>query len=84
MARKTKGRIFTRGKNDYYYLQYYLNGKQIVKALRDDNNNPITGKRAAQKVADVILAPYKANNDVQRRQQRARGQLAHEAARLIR
>ena len=69
MARQTQGRIFKRGKKGYYYLQYYLNGKQIVKALRDENNKPITGQRLAQKATDVILAPYKANDDIQRRQQ---------------
>ena len=69
MARQTQGRIFKRGKKGYYYLQYYLNGKQIVKALRDENDKPITGQRLAQKAADVILAPYKANDDIQRRKQ---------------
>jgi len=69
MARQTQGRIFKRGKKGYYYLQYYLNGKQIVKSLRDENDKPITGQRVAQKAADVILAPYKANDNVQRRQQ---------------
>jgi len=69
MARQSQGRIFKRGKKGYFYLQYYLNGKQIVKALRDENDKPITGQRIAQKAADVILAPYKANDDVQRRQQ---------------
>ena len=69
MARQTQGRIFKRGKKGYYYVQYYLNGKQIVKALRDENDQPITGKRNAEKAAEVILAPYKSNNHVQRRQQ---------------
>jgi integrase len=69
MARKTKGNLFIRGKNKYYYLQYYLNGKQIVKALRDEKDNPITRERVAQKAADVIMAPYRARDKVQLRQQ---------------
>ena len=69
MPRQTQGRIFKRGKKGYFYIQYYLNGKQMVKALRDENNQPITGRREAQKAASIILAPYKADNDVQRRQQ---------------
>ena len=69
MARQTQGRIFKRGKKGYYYVQYYLNGKQIVKALRDEDDQPITGKRTAEKATELILAPYKSNNHVQRRQQ---------------
>ena len=69
MARQTQGRIFKRGKKGYFYIQYYLNGKQIVKALRDENDQPITGQREAQKAANLLLAPYKAENEVQRRQQ---------------
>jgi integrase len=69
MARKLKGRIFTRGKNKYYYLQFYVNGQQIVKALRDENNKPITNRIKAQAAADIILAPYMAKDDEQRREQ---------------
>ena len=69
MARKTKGRLFTRGKNKNYYLQYYLNGKEIKIALRDDNGNTITSKTKAQKAADKVLAPYLAKDEAQRREQ---------------
>ena len=69
MARQTQGRVFKRGKKGYYYVQYYLNGKQIVKALRDENDKPITSQRLANKAASTILAPYKASHGVQQRQQ---------------
>ena len=69
MARKTKGRLFTRGKNKNYYLQYYLNGKEIKIALRDDDGNAITSKTKAQKAADKVLAPYFAKDEAQRREQ---------------
>ncbi len=69
MARKSKGRLFTRGKNKNYYLQYYLNGREIKVVLRDENGNTITSKNKAQKAADKILAPYLAKDEVQRREQ---------------
>ena len=64
-----KGRLFTRGKRGNYYLQYYLKGKQIVRALRDENGKPITSQRKAEKARDRELAPYVAKSETQRRQQ---------------
>ena len=69
MARNIKGRLFTRGKNKHFYLQYYVNGKEIKKVLRDENGNNITSKIKAQKAADKLLAPYLAKDEVQRREQ---------------
>ena len=69
MARSTKGRIFKRGKKRRYYVQFYLNGKQIVKALKDENGDPITDKTKALRARDRLLAPYVAKDEVQRRQQ---------------
>jgi integrase len=69
MARQIKGRIFKRGKSNYYYLQFYLNGKQIVQALKDENGNSITSKTSARKAADIVLAPYMAKDSIQRRKQ---------------
>jgi integrase len=71
MARPIKGRIFKRGKKDQLYLQYYLNGKQIVVALKDEKGQSITNERKAQQAADIILAPYRAKNEAQRRKQAA-------------
>ena len=57
MARTTKGRIFTRGKKGNYYLQYYINGKQFVTVLKDDQGISITKRREAEKAAEAILSP---------------------------
>ena len=69
MARSTKGRLFTRGKKNYYYLQYYLDGKQFVKSLKDDAGKPVTSKTKAEKLANKIIAPYLAKDEAQRREQ---------------
>ena len=69
MARQVKGRLFTRGKNKNYYLQYYINGKEIKKVLHGEDGKNITSKTKAQKAADKILAPYMAKDEVQRREQ---------------
>ena len=69
MARPIKGRLFTRGKNKYYHIQFYVNGKEIKRVLRDENGKNITSKVKAQKAADILLAPYLAKDDVQRREQ---------------
>jgi integrase/recombinase XerC len=69
MARITKGRLFKRGKKGYYYLQYYLNGKEIKKALRDEAGNSITSLRKAEKARDILLAPYSTGDEKQRREQ---------------
>jgi integrase len=70
---KGKGHLFSRGrgKTKNYYVQYFLNGKEYRKALRDDNGNAITSKPLAQKAADKLLAPYIAKDEVQRREQAA-------------
>ena len=69
MARTTQGRLFKRGKQGYYYLQYYLNGKEIKRALRDETGNPITSLRKAQKAKDILLTPYSTADEKQRREQ---------------
>ena len=69
MGRSTKGRLFTRGKKKYYYIQYYLDGKQFVKSLKDDAGKPVTNKAKAEKIANKVLAPYLAKDEAQRREQ---------------
>ncbi len=69
MSRSVKGRLYTRGKSKVYYLQYYLNGKEIRCALKNDKGEPITTKAAAQKAANALLAPLAAKDEAQRRQQ---------------
>lgn len=71
MARHTTGRLFQRGKKKNYYIQYYLNGKQIVKSLKDDDGRPVTSKLKAEKIANKILSPYIAKDEIQRREQAA-------------
>lgn len=62
MARQSKGRIFTRGKQKRFYLQYYVNGKQFAVALKDADGNPITDPKAAKYAAADILNPVNAAN----------------------
>ena len=56
MAKKTTGRIFTSGKNGFYYLRYKVNGKDNRVRLMDTAGNPITSKAEAQAAANRILA----------------------------
>lgn len=67
MARTTKGRVFKRGKS--YYVQYYVNGKEFKRSLKDDNGKPINNIRDAEKAKDIIIKPYAAKDETQLRQQ---------------
>ncbi len=66
-AKNQRGRLFTRGKNKYYYLQYYINGKQIVQRLTDEDGASITTRGIAEKAREKILAPVLAKDEVLRR-----------------
>lgn len=68
MARFTRGRLYKRGKQGRYYLQYYVNGKEFKAVLRDENGEPITTEAKAKKAAELILAPIRYRNDAQRLQ----------------
>jgi len=63
MARTTKGRIFTRGKYNYFFLQYYVKGQQFVIPLKDEQDNNITKMRDAKKAAAIILNPLIVNDE---------------------
>ncbi len=67
MARTTKGRLYKRGKKGYYYLQFYVNGKEHREALRDEHGEPITKAEAARIAADRILAPFRFRDEAQKR-----------------
>ena len=66
MARTTKGRLYTRGKKGYYYLQYYIDGQQFRVALRDGEGNNITTEKRAKDAAAKILLPLTAKNEADR------------------
>ena len=66
MARKTKGRLYTRGKSGHYYLQYYVGGKQIRVALKDADGQSITRKADAEAAAGKILLPLTARSEADR------------------
>lgn len=66
MARTTKGRLYTRGKKGYYYLQYYINGQQFRVALKDDAGNGITTEKKAKDSAAKILLPLTAKTEADR------------------
>ena len=67
MSRTTKGRLYKRGKKGFYYLQYYINGKEHREALRDEHGEPITKVEIARLVADRILAPLRFRDEAQKR-----------------
>lgn len=67
MARTTRGRLYKRGKKGYYYLQFYINGKEHREALRDENGDPITKIETARIAADRILAPLRFKDEAQKR-----------------
>ena len=69
MARSTKGRLFKRKGSKNYSIQFYVNGKEIKRVLKDNNGKPITNQKLAQKAADKLIAPYLAKDEVQRREQ---------------
>jgi len=67
MSRTTKGRLYKRGKKGFYYLQYYVNGKEHREALRDEHGEPITKVEAARIAADRILAPLRFKDEEKKR-----------------
>ena len=68
MARTAKGTIFTQGKKGYYYIRYYVKGKQIEKRLLDDRGNPITRREEAESAKEKIMAVIHARNGVEQLQ----------------
>jgi len=54
MKRRT-GYLFKRGNN--FYVSWKVNGKLFMKALRDDNGQPITAKREAEIARDKFMLP---------------------------
>ena len=54
MKRRT-GYLFKRGRN--FYVSWKVNGKLFMKALRDDNGQPITAKREAEIARDKFMLP---------------------------
>lgn len=66
MPRQSKGRLFTRGKQKRFYLQYYINGKQFVVALKDQEGAPITNRRKAEFAATDLLNPISAASKAER------------------
>lgn len=66
MSRNTKGRIFTRGKYNRYYLQYYLNGKEIRVALKDLQGKPVQNMKEAEKARDRIMKTVAESDELER------------------
>jgi len=67
MARPTKGRLFQRGKGKNWYLQYYVNGKQVVVALRNDDGTRVANKEEAEAARDRELLPLRLQTVADRR-----------------
>lgn len=63
-----RGRLFTRGKSRRYYLEFYINGQRRQQRLLDTDGQPITSLRKAKEARSRVLAPYRAEDDLQLRQ----------------
>ena len=66
MARKMRGRIYTRGGCKNLHLQFYVNGKQFRVALKDENGQSITDEDKAKAAAAKILLPFTAQDEAER------------------
>ncbi len=68
MAKTLKGTLYKRGKAGHYYLQYSVNGEKFRPVLKDEDGKPITDRKKAEKAKDTILAPYRAKDEVKRKE----------------
>ncbi len=81
---RKKGRIYQRGKQGRYYLEYFLNGKRIQVTLKDAEGKAVTSREKAEVARDRELAPVLARDAAQRRQQAYNAlQNAQEAAMAV-
>lgn len=74
MSRSTQGGLFTRQTKKYgkvYWASITVNGQRIRKKLVDDEGNPITNKRKAEKYLDALAKPYTAKHEAERRRMAA-------------
>ena len=55
MEQKSRG-LFTRGKRGNYYARFYVDGREIVKALRDEDGRPIRDIRKAKAARRDLMA----------------------------
>jgi integrase len=69
MSKAERGNLFTRKKGGTYYCQWYVNGKQFVKALYKANGDPITERTAARKAAGILVRPYTAKDTADMRRE---------------
>ena len=53
--KRRSGYLFKRGNN--FYVSWKVNGKLFMKALRDENGQPITAKREAEVARDKFMLP---------------------------
>jgi len=53
--KRRSGYLFKRGSN--FYCAWRVNGKLFTRALRDENGQPITGKREAEIARDRFMLP---------------------------
>lgn len=67
-GRQIRG-LFTRGKQSRYYCQYYLGGRQFVKALRDPDGRPCTTLSSAIEARKRLLRPYELSDEADRRRE---------------
>lgn len=56
------GHLFKRG--DSYYLRWAVNGQVFSRALRDDQDNPITTKPAAEQAQQKAMASFIVGDEV--------------------
>jgi integrase len=69
MSKARRGNVFRKVKGGPFFCQWYVNGKQFVRMLRDADEEPITDKTEARKAADTLVRPYTAKDTVELRKE---------------
>ena len=69
MTKITSGHLYVKGKGRNYYIRYHVNGKEFRKALHDENGNPVTKQKDAERIAAIMMQPFNVKNQADRMEQ---------------
>ena len=69
MPRVTKGRLYVAGKKKVFHIQYYVQGQEFRKTLHDENGNPVTNRRDAERLAAILMQPFTVKEQASRMEQ---------------
>ncbi len=57
------GHLLRRGHR--YYVRYMIAGRLVQRVLKDEENNPVTDRRTAERIRDKIVAPIAVATDAE-------------------